>query len=72
MAAIATRLSDKVILTSDNPRNENPETIIEEMRVGVPLKISKNFGHHQSKRSNYDSLFIGTQGRYSINSRKGS
>jgi UDP-N-acetylmuramoyl-L-alanyl-D-glutamate--2,6-diaminopimelate ligase len=36
MAAIATRLSDKVILTSDNPRNENPETIIEEMRVGVP------------------------------------
>lgn len=35
MADIASRLSDKVILTSDNPRNENPTTIIEEMKVGV-------------------------------------
>jgi UDP-N-acetylmuramoyl-L-alanyl-D-glutamate--2,6-diaminopimelate ligase len=36
MAEIATRFSDKVILTSDNPRNEEPEVIIEEMRKGVP------------------------------------
>ena len=32
MGKIATRLSDKVILTSDNPRSENPEKIIEEMK----------------------------------------
>ena len=35
MADIATELSDKVILTSDNPRSENPETIIAEMETGV-------------------------------------
>jgi len=35
MAHIASALSTKVILTSDNPRNEVPETIIEEMEAGV-------------------------------------
>lgn len=35
MAGIATELSDKAILTSDNPRNENPETIINEMELGI-------------------------------------
>ena len=35
MAAIACRLSNRVILTSDNPRTENPEAIIEEMKAGV-------------------------------------
>ncbi|MEN8786348.1 MAG: UDP-N-acetylmuramoyl-L-alanyl-D-glutamate--2,6-diaminopimelate ligase, partial [Flavobacteriales bacterium] len=35
MANIACKLSDKVILTSDNPRTENPTTILEEMQVGV-------------------------------------
>lgn len=35
MADIASDLSDKIIITSDNPRTENPETIIEEMELGV-------------------------------------
>ncbi|MGO4770676.1 UDP-N-acetylmuramoyl-L-alanyl-D-glutamate--2,6-diaminopimelate ligase [Flavobacterium sp. W22_SRS_FK3] len=35
MAQIATNLSDKVILTSDNPRNEDPEVILNEMEQGV-------------------------------------
>ena len=35
MAKIACDLSDKVIITSDNPRTENPSIIIEEMMVGV-------------------------------------
>lgn len=35
MGKVAAKLSDKVIFTSDNPRNENPETIIEEMQAGV-------------------------------------
>jgi len=35
MAKIASDLSDKAILTSDNPRNEDPETILDEMEKGV-------------------------------------
>jgi UDP-N-acetylmuramoyl-L-alanyl-D-glutamate--2,6-diaminopimelate ligase len=35
MAQVACDWSDKVILTSDNPRTENPQTIVEEMEVGV-------------------------------------
>jgi UDP-N-acetylmuramoyl-L-alanyl-D-glutamate--2,6-diaminopimelate ligase len=35
MAAIACEMSDKVIITSDNPRSEDPKVIIEEMMSGV-------------------------------------
>lgn len=35
MANIASELSDKAIFTSDNPRTENPEAILEEMEKGV-------------------------------------
>jgi UDP-N-acetylmuramoyl-L-alanyl-D-glutamate--2,6-diaminopimelate ligase len=35
MASIAAEMSDKVILTSDNPRTENPATILEEMEEGL-------------------------------------
>ncbi len=35
MAEIATRLSDLTIITSDNPRTENPEQIIEEIKLGI-------------------------------------
>ena len=35
MGAVAARLSDLVIVTSDNPRSENPERIISEIRRGM-------------------------------------
>jgi UDP-N-acetylmuramoyl-L-alanyl-D-glutamate--2,6-diaminopimelate ligase len=35
MGKIATELSDRVIITSDNPRFEKPETIIEEIKSGI-------------------------------------
>jgi UDP-N-acetylmuramoyl-L-alanyl-D-glutamate--2,6-diaminopimelate ligase len=35
MASIACRFSDKVVLTSDNPRDEDPMEIIREMQTGV-------------------------------------
>lgn len=42
MAKIACRLSDQVILTSDNPRDENPESIINEMKIDLePLDLKK-------------------------------
>ena len=36
MAEIACKFSNRVILTSDNPRNEDPMAILEQMQVGVP------------------------------------
>lgn len=36
MAKIACEMSDKVILTSDNPRSEDPAEIIRQMERGVP------------------------------------
>jgi UDP-N-acetylmuramoyl-L-alanyl-D-glutamate--2,6-diaminopimelate ligase len=41
MASIASELSDKVILTSDNPRNEDPDAILREMEVGVTAENYK-------------------------------
>ncbi|UAN00080.1 UDP-N-acetylmuramoyl-L-alanyl-D-glutamate--2,6-diaminopimelate ligase [Polaribacter litorisediminis] len=35
MAHIASQLSNQAIFTSDNPRSENPQAILEEMEVGV-------------------------------------
>ena len=42
MANIASQLSSQAIFTSDNPRTENPDTILEEMEVGV---LTENLKH---------------------------
>lgn len=41
MAEIACKYSDKVILTSDNPRNEEPEAILAEMQKGVSFQNTR-------------------------------
>ncbi len=35
MAKVASEMSDKLILTSDNPRNEEPLDILNDMKAGL-------------------------------------
>lgn len=41
MAKLAASLSDKVILTSDNPRTEDPQVIIDDMKKGLDANMKK-------------------------------
>jgi UDP-N-acetylmuramoyl-L-alanyl-D-glutamate--2,6-diaminopimelate ligase len=41
MGAVAARLSDMVIITSDNPRSEDPDVIIEEIKRGIVLPADR-------------------------------
>lgn len=41
MAHIASSMSNKVIMTSDNPRSENPEDIISDMEKGIEAQNQK-------------------------------
>lgn len=43
MAKIATELSDKVVITSDNPRTEDPQAIIDEMEAGISAENFKKY-----------------------------
>jgi UDP-N-acetylmuramoyl-L-alanyl-D-glutamate--2,6-diaminopimelate ligase len=40
MGNIASQLADQVVVTSDNPRGESPETIINEILSGVTSKVN--------------------------------
>lgn len=52
MAHIASALSTKVIFTSDNPRSEVPETIIEDMETGVePQNFKKTLSITDRKQA---------------------
>jgi UDP-N-acetylmuramoyl-L-alanyl-D-glutamate--2,6-diaminopimelate ligase len=43
MAQVACEHSDKVILTSDNPRSEDPATIIKDMETGLPVALKRKY-----------------------------
>ena len=36
MARVAATLADRVMVTSDNPRTEDPEAIIQDIFTGIP------------------------------------
>lgn len=42
MGKIAASLADKIILTSEDPRTQNPQTIAKEILSGMPEKVRKN------------------------------
>ncbi len=50
MAKIATQLSEKVILTSDNPRSEDPVAILDEMYKGVPVTARRKVMQNVDRR----------------------
>ncbi len=45
MARVAAGMSDKLILTSDNPRDEEPGDIINDMKAGLDEKIAQKYHH---------------------------
>jgi len=52
MANIASTMSDKVIITSDNPRTENPQDIIAQMEAGVePQNYKKTLSIEDRKQA---------------------
>lgn len=55
MGEISARLSDFTIITSDNPRSEVPETIIDEIETGV-LPITNNYEKITSRK---DAIYKG-------------
>lgn len=50
MAQTACELSNKVILTSDNPRTENPHKILEQMLEGVPVQLRRKVFTVENRR----------------------
>ena len=51
MGCTAASLSSKVIFTSDNPRYEDPDQIIEEINAGVkPIDFKKQLESHKEGR----------------------
>ncbi|MGM0517048.1 MAG: UDP-N-acetylmuramoyl-L-alanyl-D-glutamate--2,6-diaminopimelate ligase [Pseudomonadota bacterium] len=64
MGAIAERLADWVVVTSDNPRSEDPEAIIREIRAGMeePDTAETITGRRQAIRHAIERLAAGVAG----------
>jgi UDP-N-acetylmuramoyl-L-alanyl-D-glutamate--2,6-diaminopimelate ligase len=50
MGEISARIADHVILTSDNPRTEDPERILDEILGGIPPEILQKCERHVDRR----------------------
>jgi len=57
MGMVAGRLSDVVVLTSDNPRGEDPERIIEEVRRGAEPETKRRGAEIVSMPDRRDAIF---------------
>jgi UDP-N-acetylmuramoyl-L-alanyl-D-glutamate--2,6-diaminopimelate ligase len=72
MAQIACEYSDKVILTSDNPRSENPETILDQMQAGIdPVNAKKTLRISDRKEAIKTAAAFGKPGDIILVAGKG-
>ncbi len=51
MGEIAARLADVALITSDNPRSEDPEAIIAEILAGIPAGTAAQVEHDADRRA---------------------
>lgn len=72
MAAVSARLADKLILTSDNPRSEEPADIIAEMRTGLDSEaLSRTLTIVDRKEAIRTACMLAHHGDYILIAGKG-
>ena len=71
MGAIAADLSDLVVLTSDNPRTENPQQILQEVQEGVLAFSTPHYIELDRRRAIHWALEQGRLGDVIILAGKG-
>jgi UDP-N-acetylmuramoyl-L-alanyl-D-glutamate--2,6-diaminopimelate ligase len=49
MGAVSAALADRIVLTDDNPRSENPQAIIAQIRAGVPPSAAVTVIHDRAQ-----------------------
>ncbi|MGC8766201.1 MAG: UDP-N-acetylmuramoyl-L-alanyl-D-glutamate--2,6-diaminopimelate ligase [Brevinematia bacterium] len=72
MGEVSTRLADKVIITTDNPRNENPRDIINDIIAGIPSdRINKIITIEDRKMAINEALRLAISGEIIVIAGKG-
>lgn len=71
MAHIACEMSDRVVLTSDNPRTEDPMAIIGEMRNGIPAGAQNVFVNADRREAIRQAVSMARQGDVVLVAGKG-
>ena len=61
MGEIGSRLADCVILTNDNPRSENPETIIDALEAGAKQHTAECLRITDRRKAIYHALSMMTK-----------
>ncbi|MBA3648092.1 MAG: UDP-N-acetylmuramoyl-L-alanyl-D-glutamate--2,6-diaminopimelate ligase [Chitinophagales bacterium] len=72
MAKVASELSDQIILTSDNPRGEDPHVILDQMKSGIiPQKIGKVLAISDRKEAIRTAISLAKKGDIILLAGKG-
>ncbi len=70
MARVAERLADVIYLTSDNPRTEDPQTILDEIILGLPADVELSGASRKSAPSRRRSLGAGKSAIVEVDRRR--